>query len=51
VLGKVIYKRVLIRGSSIGKRSSDFRDGVVVRIGVGRAKGQRKGSYVEGLGG
>jgi hypothetical protein len=51
VLGKVMYKRVLIRGSSTGKRSSDFRDGVVVRTGVGRAKGQGKGSHVGGLGG
>jgi hypothetical protein len=46
-----MYKRVPIRGSSTGKRSSDFRDGVVVHIGVGRAKGQGKGSHVGGPGG
>jgi hypothetical protein len=46
-----MYKRVPIRGSGTGKHSSDFRDGVVVRIGVGRAKGQGKGSYIGGLGG
>jgi hypothetical protein len=51
VLGKVMYKRVPIRGSSAGKCSSDFRDRVVVRTGVGRAKGQGKGSHVGGLGG
>jgi hypothetical protein len=46
-----MYKRVPIRGSGTGKRGSDFRDGVVVRTGVGRAKGQGKGSHVGGLGG
>jgi hypothetical protein len=46
-----MYKRVPIRGSSTGKRSGDFRDGVVVHTGVGRAKGQGKGSHVGGPGG
>jgi hypothetical protein len=51
VLGQVGCKRVPIRGSGAGKRSGDFGDGVVVRTGVGRAKGQGKGSYVGGTGG
>jgi hypothetical protein len=51
VLGQVGCKRVPIRGSGAGKRGGDFGDGVVVRTGVGRAKGQGKGSYVGGTGG